>query len=79
MSQSTVIAAGLLGAFVLYLAMNNRLATYLDILLGRAGANAFGGANPTGGPSQLLTPPASPPGSLIPPNFPYMAPIPGGQ
>lgn len=32
MSQSTVIGAALLGGFVLFLAVNNRLGTYLGLI-----------------------------------------------
>jgi hypothetical protein len=53
MSQSELIGGALIGGFVLYLAMNNRLQAYWSILMG-AGAGAGAGAP---------TAPATPPGS----------------
>jgi hypothetical protein len=43
-SQSTVLAGALIAGFVVYLAMNNRLQTYWQILLG----SGAGGVAPPG-------------------------------
>lgn len=80
MSQSAFIAGALLAGFVLYLLAAGRLGVYFELLLGK---QQFGGTSYSGGggagPATTLTPPQSAPGSLIPPNFPYTAPIPGAN
>jgi hypothetical protein len=42
LSQSTILVGSLLGAFVVYLAMNNRLAIYWGILAGSTAAGSAG-------------------------------------
>jgi hypothetical protein len=58
MSQSTVLVGVMLGAFVVFLAANNRLSVYWQILLGGGGSSGGSSAtNPTGtAPGTLLNP-----------------------
>jgi hypothetical protein len=57
MSQTSLLVGTLLGAFVLYLAMNNRLSVYWSLLTGGTGATAIAAQ-----PSTSLAPaaPATP-------------------
>jgi hypothetical protein len=55
MSQSSMLVAALLAAFVVYLAMNNRLAVYWSILAGSAAGAGTGTAAPAASGSAATT------------------------
>jgi hypothetical protein len=69
MSQSTVLVGVLLGAFVVYLAMGNRLNAYWSILTGSAAGSAIppGATSPMGGGPLLpgSTGTAAPPSNFL--------------
>jgi hypothetical protein len=76
-SQSSLMAAALLAGFVVWLAMNGKLATYWSLLTGGSGATANAtsstttGSTATGstatGSGSTATTPSSGSGYLIPP------------
>jgi hypothetical protein len=72
MNQSAVIGGGLIGGFLLYLAMNNRLSVYWSILLGKGGGSSGGGSS--GGSGSTTPTPAAPKdygGGLVQPTSPF--------
>jgi hypothetical protein len=56
MSQSTIVVGLMLAAFVLWLAANNRLLTYWNILTGRGGSASTSTAPATATPGSGLDP-----------------------
>ena len=56
LSQATIVAGAILGAFILYLAMNQRFPVYYAVLFGPAGTAAGGGGSTTTPPAATLDP-----------------------
>jgi hypothetical protein len=61
-SQSTIVVGALLAAFIIWLAVNNRLGVYYNVVVGGGGGTGTGGASPNPRPWWDIGPGISNPG-----------------